>query len=108
MLNDLVVNRRMFLESVATVAAGGLATSAAGGIQIPGAGETADNAGNTAIQPEAVRLNMTGVYGPWLSETVLGDRPGALSLRSGLWTDVQKWRDAAQKRVLECIAPVGL
>jgi dienelactone hydrolase len=39
---------------------------------------------------------------------VLGDRPGALSIRSGRWTDVDQWRATARKRVLECMAPVSL
>jgi dienelactone hydrolase len=98
----------MFLESVATAAAGGLTASAAVGAQITCADETRAQAAGAAVQLEAVRPNMTGAYGPWLSETVLGDRPGALSLRSGLWTDIQKWRDAARKRAVECMAPVSL
>ena len=30
-----------------------------------------------------MRPNMTGAYGPWLADQVLGSAPGRLSLRSG-------------------------
>jgi dienelactone hydrolase len=51
---------------------------------------------------------MTGPYGPWLADTVLGNKPGALSLRSGRFTNLEEWRAAARKRTWECIAPVNL
>jgi dienelactone hydrolase len=63
----------------------------------PGAGE-----------PTAMRPNMTGSYGPWLADQVLGRAPGRLSLRSGQYGQINSWRSAARKRVLECIAPVDL
>jgi hypothetical protein len=31
-----------------------------------------------------------------------------LSFRTGQWKDVETWRRAGRKRVLECIAPVNL
>lgn len=55
-----------------------------------------------------VRPNMTGVYGPWLADQVLGTGPGRLSFRTGQWPDVDQWRAAARNRVRECIAPVDL
>jgi len=54
------------------------------------------------------RPNMTGVYGPWLSERVLGDAPGQLSLRTGKWTNVDAWRAEVRRRVWEYMAPVDL
>jgi dienelactone hydrolase len=58
--------------------------------------------------PETVKPNQVGAYGPWLAEKVLGDAPGRLSLRTGKWNDVNEWRQVARRRVLECIAPVDL
>jgi len=51
---------------------------------------------------------MAGAYGPWLSETILGDGPATLSFRTGNWKNVREWQTAGRKRVLECIAPVDL
>jgi dienelactone hydrolase len=51
---------------------------------------------------------MVGSYGPWLSDQVLGEGPARLSFRTGKWKSVDEWRQAARKRVLECIAPVNL
>lgn len=59
-------------------------------------------------EPTPMRPNMTGAYGPWLADDVLGSAPGRLSLRSGQFTHVNAWRKEARKRVLECIAPVDL
>ena len=50
--------------------------------------------------------NMVGPYGDWLSNQVLGDHVGRLSLRSGEWNGIDAWRTAARKRTWECIAPV--
>jgi dienelactone hydrolase len=55
-----------------------------------------------------MRINMVGSYGPWLADQVLGKEPGRLSFRTGKWKDVDDWRRAAARRVLECIAPVDL
>ena len=68
----------------------------------------ADEAANaTATGLNSVNeLNMVGPYGDWLSNQVLGDHPGKLSLRSGEWNDIDAWRMAARKRTWECIAPV--
>ena len=68
----------------------------------------ADEAANaTATGLNSVNeLNMVGPYGDWLSNQVLGDHPGRLSLRSGEWNDIDAWRMAARKRTWECIAPV--
>jgi dienelactone hydrolase len=55
-----------------------------------------------------MRPNMTGAYGPWLADQVLGDKPGRLSLRTGRWKDLSDWRQAGRQRVIECIAPVNL
>lgn len=59
-------------------------------------------------QTPAPPLNQLGPYGPWLANEVLGDGPARLSFRTGQWKDVETWRQAARKRVLECIAPVNL
>lgn len=58
--------------------------------------------------PTAMRPNMTGVYGPWLADRVLGEGPARLSFRNGAWTSVDAWRTAARKRLWECMAPVDL
>jgi dienelactone hydrolase len=54
------------------------------------------------------RVNQVGSYGPWLADKVLGDGPARLSFRTGKWKNVNQWREAARKRVLECMAPVDL
>jgi dienelactone hydrolase len=59
-------------------------------------------------QTTAPRVNLVGSYGPWLADQVLGSAPGRLSFRTGKWASVTEWRQAARKRVLECIAPVYL
>jgi len=51
---------------------------------------------------------MTGIYGPWLADQVLGTGPARLSFRTGNWQNVAEWRSAARKRVWECVAPVDL
>jgi len=68
-----------------------------GGAETPGRGE-----------PTPMRPNMTGAYGPWLADEVLTSAPGRLSLRSNQFGQLNSWRTAARKRVLECIAPVDL
>jgi len=62
----------------------------------------------TPAQSTAPRVNQTGSYGPWLADKVLGDAPARLSFRTGRWKNVDQWRQAARKRVLECMAPVDL
>ena len=59
-------------------------------------------------QTTAPRVNQVGSYGPWLADTVLGDGPARLSFRTGKWKNVSEWREAARKRVIECIGPVDL
>src|SRR5262249_3196137 len=59
-------------------------------------------------EPTPMRPNMTGAYGPWLADEVLTSAPGRLSLRSNQFGQLNSWRTAARKRVLECIAPVDL
>jgi len=54
------------------------------------------------------QTNQLGPYGPWLANDVLGDGPARLSFRTGQWKNVETWRRAGRKRVLECIAPVNL
>jgi dienelactone hydrolase len=58
--------------------------------------------------PAAPRENMTGAYGPWLAEMVLGDGPARLSFRTGSFASVGAWRAEGRKRLLECMAPVNL
>jgi len=55
-----------------------------------------------------MRPNMTGAYGPWLADRVLGNGPASLSFRTGKWKTLDAWRAVARKRVLERIAPVDL
>ena len=62
----------------------------------------------TGAEPTPMRPNMTGAYGPWLADQVLGPGPGRLSLRSGQFGQMNSWRTAARKRVTECMAPVDL
>lgn len=59
-------------------------------------------------EPVTMRPNMTGSYGPWLANQVLGDGPGRLSFRTGRWKSLKSWRQAGRRRVLECMAPVNL
>ena len=106
MADELFVNRRAFFEGAAAVTFGGLLASSEGHILL--ADGVAAQGSATAAAESDVRPNMTGVYGPWLAETVLGDGPAAMSLRTGRWTDVNEWRKAARKRTWECIAPVSL
>jgi dienelactone hydrolase len=106
MTNPSSLNRRVFLKGVASATAGALATGFSGHSPLVGAEDL--NAAGSAVEAAAVRQNMTGAYGPWLAETVLGDRPGELSLRSGRWTDINAWRTAARRRTWECLAPVDL
>jgi dienelactone hydrolase len=55
-----------------------------------------------------MRENMTGAYGPWLADRVLGKGPARLSFRTGNWKNLDAWRSAARKRVWEYMAPVDL
>ena len=54
----------------------------------------------------AVRPNMVGAYGPWLSDKVLGDGPARLSFRTGKWNSLDEWRRAGRERVWDRLAPV--
>ncbi len=69
MADDCSVNRRVFLENLATASAGGLAALAVG----PEIAFAADD----SVSAGGARLNMVGSYGPWLAETVLGEKPAA-------------------------------
>jgi dienelactone hydrolase len=55
-----------------------------------------------------MRENMTGAYGPWLADRVLGKGPARLSFRTGNWKSLDTWRSTARKRVWEYMAPVDL
>jgi len=59
-------------------------------------------------QQTPMRPNMTGIYGPWLADKVLGNGPASLSFRTGKWKDLDSWKLVARRRVLERIAPVDL
>ena len=61
-----------------------------------------------AKQSTPMRPNMTGSYGPWLADEVLGDGPARLSFRTGKWKNLNAWRKAARERVIETMAPVNL
>src|SRR5262245_50498831 len=105
MVKNAFKNRREFLQSAAAVTACGLLdTERKFGLI---ASETTSKAAAGAAE-STVRPNMTGAYGPWLADTVLGEKPGALSFRTGRWNDVAEWRKVSRKRAWECIAPVSL
>lgn len=97
------VNRRVFIEELATSSAAGLLALAMSPEMIAAAGDDPATPRNAA---NSTRLNMVGPYGSWLADKVLGDQPAAMSLRTGRWANVHEWRAAARKRVWECIAPV--
>src|SRR5262245_47752727 len=82
-----------------------LATATSGAGAERSADTSAQEAGRARTE---MRPNMTGAYGPWLADRVLGDAPGALSLRTGKWSNVDAWRAGARKRVWEPMAPVNL
>jgi dienelactone hydrolase len=46
---------------------------------------------------------MIGAYGPWAA-SIVGEKPGALSLRTGKWKDIEKWRSKALQRLMDCLA----
>ena len=59
-------------------------------------------------QETTMRPNMTGAYGPWLADKVLGSAPASLSFRTGKWKTLDEWRSVARARVVERMAPVDL
>ena len=69
-----------------------------------------ETAGSVSQEPAAtaMRPNMTGAYGPWLADRVLGNGPAQLSFRAGRWKSLNEWRRVARQRALERIAPVAL
>src|SRR5260370_114564 len=76
MNHDSGLSRRLFLENAGRIAAGGfIAAAAPNSAPAALADETKPTAAAQAAAPASVRPNMTGAYGPWLSETVLGDQP---------------------------------
>lgn len=89
--------RRVFMETLAMTSVGALAVAVT-----PTAGVTADN----SVAAGGPRPTMVGSYGSWLSDSVLGEKPAAMSFRTGRWPSVDAWRTAARKRTWECIAPV--
>jgi dienelactone hydrolase len=46
---------------------------------------------------------LLGAYGSWAAQ-IMGQNPGACSLRSGQFADVAVWREVATARVWECLA----
>jgi dienelactone hydrolase len=102
--HDRDLNRRMFLvEATGAVSAASILPAVTADQVI-----AAQTTPSTAAAIPTVRPNMAGAYGPWLSETVLGDGPAAMSFRTGKWKDVREWQAAGRKRVLDCIRPVNL
>jgi dienelactone hydrolase len=100
--------RRAFLEGLAAAGVGTLACSAVAATETK-PGELASSSCSAPPTPlTAMRPNMTGVYGPWLADAVLGTKPAALSFRTDRFATVADWRAAARKRTWECIAPVDL
>jgi len=112
MNDNLFVDRRLFLQGLAAIAAGEVV--AGGPASRITLADEATKAAGPAAADGTVRPNMVGAYGPWLSDTVLGDGPAALSFRGphpkegGRFSNVNEWRAAARKRAWECIAPVNL
>jgi dienelactone hydrolase len=51
---------------------------------------------------------MTGIYGAWLADEVLGEGPAHLSFRTGKWNNLKSWRQIARRKVVERMAPVNL
>jgi hypothetical protein len=68
MAENCRLSRRVFLENAGRMTAGGFMAAAA---PVARADETATSAAVEAGPQVSVRPNMTGAYGPWLSETVL-------------------------------------
>ena len=67
------------------------------------------NAQSAEVGPPAGGTEtMLGEYGPWFADTVLGDGPARLSLRSGTWSSTEAWRQAGRARVRDLTAPVDL
>jgi hypothetical protein len=66
------------------------------------------NSPDVAGASPAIRPNMVGAYGEWLSSKVLTDGPAQLSFRTGKWKSLDEWRRIGRARVWECIAPVNL
>ncbi|HZP82947.1 MAG TPA: hypothetical protein VFB21_15010 [Chthonomonadaceae bacterium] len=50
-----------------------------------------------------MQQNLLGAYGPWAAQ-IVGRTPGALSLRTGKFTDIEQWREQARARLWECLA----
>jgi dienelactone hydrolase len=107
MTQDDFESRRTFLKRNAALATAGFLSAVENGGPLLADG-TDGNVAATAVEESGIRPNMTGAYGSWLAETVLGDKPAALSYRTGRWNDVAEWRKAGRKRAWECIAPVSL
>jgi dienelactone hydrolase len=49
-----------------------------------------------------VQKNLIGAYGAW-AKAIVGDEPGALSLRSGRFRNVETWRRQARSRLWEVL-----
>lgn len=54
-----------------------------------------------------MKPNMIGAYGPWAAK-IVGEKPGALSLRSGRFKNISAWRRKARARVWDLLAPPEL
>ena len=101
-------DRRAFLEGIAAVGFGTLAYSGTAAAETKQDEAASKSCSAPPVPLTEMRPNMTGAYGPWLADIVLGTKPGALSFRTGRFTNVADWRTAARKRTWECIAPVDL
>lgn len=95
------LNRRKFLAEATGAAAAAVSLPSLSATHLAAAQTTTTD--SPAFHP-----NMAGAYGPWLSGTVLGDGPAAMSFRNGKWKDVREWQAAGRKRVSDCIRPVDL
>lgn len=102
------LKRRDFLGTAATAALGSVALGALRAQDSVVARSALEQAAAAVPIQSAVPQNMTGAYGPWLADTVLGDQPAAMSFRTGRFKSVKEWQGAGRKRVLDCIAPVKL
>ena len=73
-----------------------------GGEGLPATQEAAMRLEQASLDGGAVAPNMIGAYGPWANSIVEG--PPAFSFRREDWADVQAWRAAARKQLMDRLA----
>jgi dienelactone hydrolase len=94
-------NRRKFLKMT------GLAgISVAGGAYMEGFASAVESTNPWEAIPmntTADNLSIIGQYGPW-AMSLISDKLPSLSFRNGSWSDIDEWRGAARKRLMERLA----